>query len=725
MVKKNSTKYLKLVIYLVVVVLLNLAGSTLFFRADLTKNGIYSLSPASREVVESLSEPLTIKVFFTKNLPSPHNATEQYLRDLLEEYAVASNRNFNYRFYNASPSDGAPGAPGAEAADLAESYGIMPVQIQAIEEDEVKFKQAYMGLALIHGDMVEKIPTITQTDRLEYDLTTAILKLNNKISAILSLKDKVKVTLYMSPSLKTVAPLMGIGRLPNLPAEMEEIVGKANRETYGKIEYRFEAPEAGEGFERLAERHDLTVINWPAIQDKGIAAGKGAIGLVMAYGGKSRAIRLLNVMRIPIIGDTYELTDPMGIEEAIGANLESLIGINRDLGYLSDHGTFKTRSFSPMGGQAPDAIGGFSGMVSRNYTLKELSLKEGLPESLNTLVIARPTEKFTDWELFQIDQALMRGTRLAIFMDAFKEEMPQQQFMGMGQGPVYRPLDTGLEKLLGHYGVRIRKSYVLDENCYKQRDPRQGGETSVYFAPIIKHANINNDLGFMKEIKGLIALQISPLELDDARIEKNGITAVRLFSSSSKSWEMKDRINLNPMFMKPPADEGEKEKKDLAYLLSGEFPSYFAGKPLPERAAPAKEGEAEVVEKEVAAEKPDADLAKLSAAGTVIEKGKPSQIFLMASSNMLRDNLIGPSGDTINATFVMNTIDALNGREEIAEMRSKKQGFNPLFDSSQMVKTFVKSFNIAGLPVVVALFGILVWVRRSARKKRIQAMFMK
>ena len=104
--KERSSAYIKFIIYLVVVVLANLAGTTLFFRIDLTENDMYSLSKVSKEVVSTLSEPLTINVFFTKDLPAPHNNTERYLRDLLEEYSLESNKFFNYRFYNVSPDEG-------------------------------------------------------------------------------------------------------------------------------------------------------------------------------------------------------------------------------------------------------------------------------------------------------------------------------------------------------------------------------------------------------------------------------------------------------------------------------------------------------------------------------------------------------------------------------------------------------------------------------------------
>ena len=76
-----------------------------------------------------------------------------------------------------------------------------------------------------------------------------------------------------------------------------------------------------------------------------------------------------------------------------------------------------------------------------------------------------------------------------------------------------------------------------------------------------------------------------------------------------------------------------------------------------------------------------------------------------------------------NAVFGSITSDALNVRESLATLRSKKQGFNSLQKIGAGSKTLIKAFNIAGLPLLVCLFGVVIWFRRSARKKRIQAMF--
>jgi hypothetical protein len=90
---------------------------------------------------------------------------------------------------------------------------------------------------------------------------------------------------------------------------------------------------------------------------------------------------------------------------------------------------------------------------------------------------------------------------------------------------------------------------------------------------------------------------------------------------------------------------------------------------------------------------------------------------------MLTDNLISEQGDNPNSTFVMNVIDVLNHREDIALMRSKIQSFNPLILKDEQLRMLAKVFNIAGLPVIVVIFGLLVWVKRTTRKRRIEAMF--
>jgi ABC-type uncharacterized transport system involved in gliding motility auxiliary subunit len=732
----SSSKLLRLLIYAVAIVLINIAGLTLFFRGDLTANRMYSISDVSQQVVSTLAEPLTIHAFFTKDLPAPYNNLERYLTDLLSEYAVHANKYFNYRFYTVSPEEGEIDPSAQTNRQLAENYGIPAIQIQAIDKDEVKFQKAYMGLVIIHGDMVERIPTITSVDGLEYQLTTAIQKLNNKISALAALEGKIDIKLFLSSSLEQVAPYIRLEQLSQVPTRIEQVVEKLNGLNFGKLNYQYLDPSKDAGLESQVEEYQLMTLNWPAIDNGKVPAGNGSIGLVLEHGDQAVSVPLLQVMNLPLIGTHYELADLDQMEEVINDNMESLIDINADLGWLAGNGTLPLQGRGPMG-QVPDAAGTFNTLASQNYTLKQIDLKAGgIPESLNALIIARPTQPLNDWELYQIDQFLMKGKNIGLFLDAFMEVRPgaQQNMMFPNQGPQFVPLDTGIEKLLAHYGMRMNRSIVLDENCYKQQVPQQmgGGEQPLYFAPLIKSRNINQTLPFIKDIKGLVSLTASPLELDTDKIKANGLNAHLLFSSSQQSWEMRDQISLNPMTLPPPPKSEEQQQFPLAYLVEGEFPSYFDGKPIPEKPVEEKENpgeaekDAEQADGEAAeTEKPDPEMEKIKGSGQFIAKGKPGKIFLVGSSKMLTDSLLDEQGRGPNAVLVMNILDSLNGRENVAVMRSKKQDFNPLYDTRAGWRTAIKSFTIAGLPVLVVMFGLLVWFRRTSRKRHIQEIFGK
>ena len=119
------------------------------------------------------------------------------------------------------------------------------------------------------------------------------------------------------------------------------------------------------------------------------------------------------------------------------------------------------------------------------------------------------------------------------------------------------------------------------------------------------------------------------------------------------------------------------------------------------------------------------DLSKIEQKGSFISKSRPSSIFIMASSDMLKDNLLDTNVRNPNTMFILNVLDALNERQDIAVMRSKEQRFNPLMETGAFAKTFVKTFNIAGLPALVVLFGLFIWMRRHSRKKQIQMLFQK
>jgi ABC-type uncharacterized transport system involved in gliding motility auxiliary subunit len=372
----------------------------------------------------------------------------------------------------------------------------------------------------------------------------------------------------------------------------------------------------------------------------------------------------------------------------------------------------------------------FNEMLGKNYTIKEVDLKnDGIPESIDTLIIAGPKENFTDWELYQIDQFLMKGKSLAVFADPFREVQQNRQGM-MGGGmrqPFYLPLSTGLEKLLDSYGVKAKRSYLMDKECFVSQNV-QTGKMPIYFAPKITNENIKHDYDFMDNIKMLYVAKVAPLEIDEKKLNDNDITTNLLFSSSSQAWEMTGRITLYPMMIRPPQDEKKYSQFPLAYILEGGFKSYFADKKIPEKPKneeKKEEGNDDAKDKkEKPQTKKEVKKSVYTEAKDVIQKGDPSKIFMIGSSEVIKDNILISEGMP-NAIFIMNVLDYLNNREDIAVMRAKKQIFNPIDKTGMFARRFIQYFNIAGIPVIIIILGIIFWMKRKTRRKNIRKIFAK
>ena len=64
-------------------VLLNLISRNWFGRLDLTDNKMYTLSSSSRSVVKKIDDLMTMKVFFSTNLPGEYGNNRRYIQDIL------------------------------------------------------------------------------------------------------------------------------------------------------------------------------------------------------------------------------------------------------------------------------------------------------------------------------------------------------------------------------------------------------------------------------------------------------------------------------------------------------------------------------------------------------------------------------------------------------------------------------------------------------------------
>ncbi|MFH1862697.1 MAG: Gldg family protein, partial [bacterium] len=155
-----------IILLLAILLVVNLISTQLFFRIDLSEGKVYTLSKASKEVVRDLEDKLTVKAFFTRDLPAPYNSNARFLRDMLDDYKAYSDGNLTYEFVD-------PGTE-AELERQAQNFNIQPTQVNVVEKDKLELKKAYMGLVFLFEDKHETIPLVQSTTGLEYDITSTI-----------------------------------------------------------------------------------------------------------------------------------------------------------------------------------------------------------------------------------------------------------------------------------------------------------------------------------------------------------------------------------------------------------------------------------------------------------------------------------------------------------------------------------------------------------------------
>ena len=166
--KKNITYYIILV--LAVIALLNIISDRFFVRLDLTKDNRYTLSNATKNIIKSLDEPVTITAYFSENLPANVAKTRSDFKDLLIEYSNLSRGKIVYQFINPNKNE--------KSEKEAMKEGIQPVIINMREKDQVKQQKAFLGAVITIGEKSDVIPFMKPGSAMEYALSSSIKKLS-------------------------------------------------------------------------------------------------------------------------------------------------------------------------------------------------------------------------------------------------------------------------------------------------------------------------------------------------------------------------------------------------------------------------------------------------------------------------------------------------------------------------------------------------------------------
>ena len=154
-----------------ILVLINFLSTRRFIRADLTEDKRYTISTATKNVIDTLDDIVTITAYFSTN-PAEVAQIRRDVRDVLDEYNAFSKR-LQIDFVN--PADFDDG----QKQEL-RFKGIPEVQINVVKKDKAEIANVYMGISIGYSGKEEILPVVRSTANLEYELTSTILKVTTK-----------------------------------------------------------------------------------------------------------------------------------------------------------------------------------------------------------------------------------------------------------------------------------------------------------------------------------------------------------------------------------------------------------------------------------------------------------------------------------------------------------------------------------------------------------------
>ena len=162
----------------VATIVVNLFGRHIGGRLDLTPGNSFTLSRATRQLLRTLPDLVTLKLFASAALPPEVAFLKRDVDDLLNDYRAAGRGKV--KVVIADP------ASDSAAMKEARTLGIPPVQFNVLGQAELQVKEGYLGLAIRHADGVKTIPFVQQSNDLEYRLTSDIRALTHPEKTVIA-----------------------------------------------------------------------------------------------------------------------------------------------------------------------------------------------------------------------------------------------------------------------------------------------------------------------------------------------------------------------------------------------------------------------------------------------------------------------------------------------------------------------------------------------------------
>jgi gliding motility-associatede transport system auxiliary component len=440
----------------------------------------------------------------------------------------------------------------------------------------------------------------------------------------------------------------------------------------GKFNYQFVDPVEDPMIAREARTLGVYEVQMTAVEKDKFEQKTGYMGLAFIYGNRKEVI--------PLIQDTS------GLEYQISSIIKKLVQKEmKVVGITQGHGEPTMQ----------EQLSNFVDAISKNYEVVPVDLAAGgIPERLDALLVAGPTQALPEDKLYAIDNFLRTGHNVGVMAQMVKADAKQTM-----QG---QQVDSKISRLISAWGASIRPDLVYDAQCQKiqvaQRGPGFIMQNIVPYPPFPLINNVDRQHLMVKNIESFTLPFVSSLGLNEKIITDNKLEGSILAKSSVHAWSQMKFFMLSPQYIQPPA-KAEMKQFDLVLTLAGAFPSAFQKDKLP---APTQPGEM---------------LPKF------IENARQARLFVVGGADFLTNDFIDARRKDGLFQLSQNMVDWIAQDSALIEIRSKSTNAATIGKVSETHRQTVKYFNLIVLPCLVIIAGLVMWRRMEARRTWISAQF--
>jgi ABC-2 type transport system permease protein len=351
--------------------------------------------------------------------------------------------------------------------------------------------------------------------------------------------------------------------------------------------------------------------------------------------------------------------------------------------------------------------------MRNNYRFGVIDLNKGNldADTINALLVVKPSTAFTDAEKLKIDQFVMHGGNVVWFIDKLYAEMDSLQRNKEAEFVAFDK-NLNIDDLLFKYGARINGDLLQDLKCAKLPlvVGESGGQPQMERVPFPYYPLLNAP-GTHPVSKNLDdVLSIFPGTIDT--VQSAGIRKTILLSTDSNSRSLSSPAMVSLQSIKTEDDlrTFTRSYVPVAVLLEGKFSSLFANRLSTE------------LRDTLAAysHKPYTPSAVKESKQIVVSDGD-----LVTNVTTKTDGPL-PMGTQqyenyqfANRDFLLNSVDYMVNTSGILETRSKDITLR-LLDKQKITeeKTKWQIINILLPVLLVLLFG---WIYQQLRKKKFAA----